>query len=92
MKAFKSNKEYGHTPIFLFVSTIHVKEAFIINSYIQHLALKGKMKDVVIMGVTFNPKALTSLHDPVVGVIPTTLVSFVKGWKSPNCPTTTLGS
>lgn len=50
------------------------------------------MKDVVIVGVTFNPKALASLYDLVVGVIKRTLVSFVKGWKSPNCPTTTLGS
>lgn len=92
MKAFKSNTDYGHTPIFFFVSTIHVKDALIIGSYIWHLALKGKMKDVVIVGVTFNPNALTSLYDLIAGVIPTTLVSFVKGWKSPNWPTTTLGS
>ncbi len=44
------------------------------------------------MGVTFNPKALASLYNPIAKVIPTTLVSFVKGWKSPNCPTTTLDS
>ncbi len=86
MKAFKSNKDHGHIPIFFFMSTIHVKEALIISSYIWHLALKGKMKDVVMVGVTFNPKALVGLYDPVVGVIPTTLVFFFLGMEVTKLP------
>ncbi len=63
MKAFKSNKDCGHIPIFLLLSTMHMKETLVINSRIWHLVLKGRIVEAIRMCLTFSPKAPTSPYD-----------------------------
>jgi len=67
-----------------------MKEALFINSQIKHLVSKGETMDMVKVGLIFPPNALTSPN--VIVVVHVTLVSFVEGFSTSNCPIVMLGS
>ncbi len=79
MKAFKSNKDCSHIPIFFYCQPCIMKEMLIINSHIWHLVFKGRIVEAITMCLTFFPKAHISPDD---------IASFVWCFLTLNCSTT----
>lgn len=90
MNVFKPRKDCGHILVYFFISTMPMKEALFINSQIKDLVSKGESMDVVKVGLIFPPNAPISPN--VTIVVHVTLVSFVEGFSTSNCPIVMLGS